>query len=242
MLVKNKTPVTQYHRWLLLHSSTILAVTVTALAAGRGRFDGLLCGIATGISFFALFLFCRPPIRAADAITLIRPGFAMVFVIITALHRTFFPGYGIVIFLILLEMTDFIDGYIARKQGASWFGGILDEESDAFFTFILAYVTHFFLGFGAWVLFLGLFSYIFRLLFLSPLFPRSEKGAPSTPGFRIYAKVACVFTLGSLIAQYAPFDLPWLTDGAAITALALLSISFLWESVLRFHIRQEGTE
>lgn len=136
-----------------------------------------------------------------------------------------------VIFFAAAALTDFFDGFAARRSMPSAGGGFLDAETDAIFLSILG-IYLYGKGFaGSSVLLCGALRYLF-------IFPFERlKGNPEFPRpFSVYAKAACGTAAGLLIAAAAPvWSNPiifWLP------ALVLLSASFIWELKLRLKFAQ----
>jgi phosphatidylglycerophosphate synthase len=135
------------------------------------------------------------------------------------------------VFLLLagVGLSDFFDGFVARRIGATSFGARLDMEVDAFFMYLLAYIAHFQSGLGSWILAIGSLRYIF--VFLSYFLPGNAE-TQSAP-FKFFAKSVCALSVIALISVTAPF-LPYAAKAwLNIVSLALLISSFLWEAALR---------
>lgn len=225
----------QQRLWLLLHAPVTCAAAGAAVLASYGfvtSADAVFL-IISGISFSSLFWFVGPPSGIADVITLLRPAGGAVLLITVSLTGFVPSSYLLFFGLIALEFTDLIDGMVARRRRTTDRGSILDAESDAFFILLLAFTVYRYLHAGIWILALGLIRYVFGLLFLLPLFQRDDTVLHFSRAFTIYAKTVCVFTVGSLIAFFAPFTVTRLASIAAVTALAALTGSFLWETVIR---------
>jgi FkbM family methyltransferase len=221
--------------WLLLHASVTCAAAGAALLAppGAGNIAGTVVLTLSGASFLSLFLFIAPPSRTADFITLLRPAGGAALLLSVTLIGFVPSSYFLFFGLIALEFTDLIDGIIARRQGATERGSVIDAESDAFFILLLSFTVYFYLHERTWILALGLARYVFGLLFFIPLFQSSEADLHFSRAFTIYAKTVCVFTAGALIAFFAPFSVDRIAPIAAVTVLAALLGSFLWEAVIR---------
>ena len=138
---------------------------------------------------------------------------------------------AVLVYLILLELTDLADGFAARRSGPTLTGARLDEETDAVFTLILAYLLFSKAGFGSWVLAFGAIRYIFVLLFL--LTGTAEKYPQA---FSRFSRFTCACTVSALIGAFA-FFLPLPVRSAALAAaLLMLAFSFLWET--KIHLRR----
>ncbi len=221
--------------WLLLHAPLTCAAAGAALLAppGAENIAGTVVLTISGFSFLSLFLFIGPPSRTADVITLLRPAGGSALLLSVTLIGFVPSSYFLFFGLIALEFTDLIDGIIARRQGTTERGSVIDAESDAFFILLLSFTVYFYLYEKIWILALGMARYVFGLLFLLPLFQSSDADLHFSRAFSIYAKTVCVFTAGALIAFFAPFSLDRFASIAAFAVLAALIGSFLWEAVIR---------
>jgi phosphatidylglycerophosphate synthase len=198
---------------------------------------GVLLLTIGSFSFFSLPIYIiKERMQVADIISLARPVGGLLVVFLLMLRSTDASGYGVFVILVSAALTDLIDGKVARSGGngaGSRWGGIIDAESDGFFTFILCYAGYVFLGFGVWVLMLGIMRYVFGLLFLmGPLnVDRQEIRFPAY--FTWTAKTVHVVTVCSLITLYAPFVGYTFKTTVLIVAGILLTGSFLLETWLR---------
>lgn len=115
---------------------------------------------------------------------------------------------------------DGIDGWVARRFGASRIGARFDMELDALFILVLAAWLAALDKAGVWVLLLGAMRYVFLLAgwLYSPL------RAPLPERYR--RKAVCVFQVLILLVGLAPPLSPTLVSLGALAALALLFWSF----------------
>jgi FkbM family methyltransferase len=210
--------------WKLLHAAAALLFTA-ALLAGPG--EGLLALPYLSLGLF-VWLFGRRRLRAADVVTLLRSAGTVPLVVLpwsAALH--WLPVAAV---LGLLEASDALDGKLARREGASRFGAVLDEESDALFILVLAYLLRDRAGFGDWILAAGALRYLFVLLYA--LLPRVRE--PEFPSaFSRFSKTAAALAAVAMIGGFVAPLPAWLQQGLPAFALALLTVSFGWEGLLR---------
>jgi len=121
------------------------------------------------------------------------------------------------------QLTDFLDGVAARRNGPTAFGARLDEEVDAFFVAALSVVAHRFFGLGSWILLAGALRYIYLpSLVLVPDAPRRSAA------YTWFAKTICALSTAGLILLTAPFLAVALRTPVAGVVLAGLLVSFGW--------------
>ncbi|MFP4484814.1 MAG: FkbM family methyltransferase, partial [Spirochaetaceae bacterium] len=145
--------------------------------------------------------------------------------------------YALFAAALLAALTDFVDGILARREerrlppadeGLPRFGAVWDAETDAAFMLALSTIVFAYTPVGAWILAIGAMRYLFDLLFI--LLPEE----PEWPrGFRRFSKTVCAVSVGTLVGALYPA----VSHATAVTAnsiaLALLLMSFGWETVLR---------
>ncbi len=146
--------------WKLLHSAAALAF-VAGVLFDIGA-EVLLALLYISMLFFALY-YGRGGLQAADLVTLLRTAGTLPLVLLPWGSEGGWLTAAAV--MATLAATDLLDGRLARRSGATRFGAVLDEETDAFFTLILAYLLYARAGFGTWVIAAGASRYCFVLLF-----------------------------------------------------------------------------
>src|SRR5690606_23877507 len=107
--------------------------------------------------------------------------------------------------------VDAIDGRVARARGeATRFGAVLDREADAFFVLVAYVYLHWVSAVGAWVLFLGVLPYVYRLLVVATALgvapDRKERMAAALAGTNfalLLAAVALPEFAGPIVAATA---------------------------------------
>ncbi len=153
------------------------------------------------------------------------------------------PGSAILLFIpplllppviALFALTDLLDGYLARKGGGSRQGAVLDEESDALFTFLLSAMLYASAAFGSWVLIFGAVRYIFVLLFA--LTGKAEELEAGMIPFRRYSRLACAVSVTSLVTAFFTILPPDVRRIFLLAGLGMLLFSFLWE--LKMHLKR----
>ena len=198
-------------------------VILPAAFAGNGPFVPIW--LVYGGVFFTVFYArgqSRRPLPPADIVTAARFILAGVFVALTAGNRL--PAAIPVILLILMEAADGLDGYLARRTGATPFGGIWDMETDAYVILVLAGSAVWVRGMPPWALLPGLARY----LFFFPFLILRPEGADFPPALSFYSKTVCVVTVFVLGGVHVLPRTTAVVLSAAVT-LAMAS-SFLWEA------------
>jgi phosphatidylglycerophosphate synthase len=127
-------------------------------------------------------------------------------------------------------LTDYADGLVARRSGATEAGARWDMEADALLMFAVAAILVVSRGFPGWMLLIGVFRYLFVFIFsVLPGFPGGAGGR----AFSLVAKGACALAVVTLLIAL----LPAFPRGAALVlnavSLTALAVSFGWETLLR---------
>ena len=144
--------------------------------------------------------------------------------------------WAIFALLVTAELTDFLDGLIARAHGPTRFGAIWDMENDVVFTFALSFLAHAWFGLGVWVMAIGLFRYLYVLAFR---FHDDPAACPRS--YRRFAKWVCAILVLVLIALTAPVLSGIARTVIAAIALALQTVSFGWDLALHRAYGRPGT-
>jgi FkbM family methyltransferase len=216
----------RYRLWKYLHSAIAIAITLLLL---RSNEQGRIIYYTLILQTSMLFLFLpgfkkgqRPlPLscRLANLLSAIRgPGSALLL---------FVPPSLISPFLVLYALTDLLDGHLARKGGGSKMGAVIDEESDALFTFVLSAILYSAFDFGSWILLFGSLRYCFVLLFA--LTGKADEIETACIPFRRYSRLTCAVSVTILVSAsfvIIPFEIRRLF---LIAGLTMLIFSFLWE-------------
>ena len=208
----------QLYQWKVAHAGLIIISTVIALLVVE---RAVIVPAAGAISLG--FIWTRQNrLRSADVVTAFRAlaaGFAFVLMAF-GVGGYLFP----LLLMVLAEMSDFLDGYLARRAKSTAFGATWDLEIDAFFIMLLSLSAKLYVGIGAWVLICGFLRYVFvfTYLFVRPV-------AIKNWTLNLFMKTACVIAAISLIVA----NQGWLNSelrvvGAAL-AVVFLVISFFWE-------------
>lgn len=229
-----KTPLNTfftYQSWKYAHSFiALLFLGTVVIGAGPG-----IQGVGLGLLYLhmlVLLLVTRAAVlRPANLLTLLRAFGTLPLLLF--IKSNSISELTVLSTVILLLCTDLADGYVARRFGKtaseSKTGAKLDEETDALFTLILAYLLYSYAGYGAWVLSFGAIRYLFVLLFA---LSGTRVEYPHT--FSSFSRRVCAISVSTLAGGFALFLPQLLRTGALLTGLALLTLSFLWEAALNF--------
>lgn len=216
-------PSSRFNAWTLSHSAVCLCA---GLAVAALRNERICRSISAALCFYSLAAFAslfplqgKSSFRSPNLVSLARLLGAAYALLAVALPL---PG-GWALFLVVAaaSASDFADGALARKMGATPFGGKLDMELDAFNVYALSITGLFLYQVGTRILVLGLmrYCYVFILLILPP--------ADSVPRWsRLVAKSICAFAVAVLVFVTAPVVPRAARDALVTLAAGFLSLSF----------------
>lgn len=141
-------------------------------------------------------------------------------------------GWYLMAALLLVEVTDFFDGYLARRFHSGGFGVTWDMESDAIYALSLTLmVRHLHEGAG-FVLAIGLMRYVYVLLW------REDATLPGVAVERprvqqLYSKTTTAVLVTALIVVMAPVVGATLQRVTLGVVLAMQLFSFGWDMALQ---------
>ena len=218
--------------WMILHSGLSL-IMIPLLWLPASRIVAAVGLIVFGfVSFSVLYLlYGRRNFRLADAVTLLRLLSSVTILGSCLLVPSAAGSPAAFIILTAAELTDLVDGMIARRQGTTHFGARWDMEIDAFFMLLLCGTAVACYRFSPWVLLIAGMRYAFFFIFL----PLPDLPA-SPPAFRWTAKTVCAYAVCGLISITFPGIGPKAAIALNLVGLLLLSVSFGWETVLRWKL------
>lgn len=234
---------TAYHRWNIVHSSVITALVVAAQVPVLSRGALLLLTAWIPLSFAVLYRTAGRlhPDGAGPALPNLLTAsrtVASAAVVALAAIDTYAPGVGtfmrssaalmIAAGLGLVEVTDFLDGYLAHKLGSGSFGATWDMESDAIFVLGLAVGLGHFHAAGVPVLIIGLMRYLYVLVWRYDGDPIDVPG-----GYKMFAKTVTAIIVVSLIVGFLPFIPAKARVIGYGVVLGLQAVSFGWDLVLQ---------
>ena len=198
----------------------LAALAGTVGLGGAGWVVGVSCGVIVNAALArGLSSHHSDRLGPADWVTLARATLA---VGVAALTADSFDQPAPVAMLVTLSVValalDWVDGWVARRNGTTSLGARFDGEVDAFLILVLSvYVAR---SAGAWVLAIGAARYAF--LAAGWFLPWMREPLPP----RYWRKVVAV-TQGVVLTIAAADVLPLaLTQAALVVALALLAESF----------------
>ncbi len=226
-----------YFRWLMANSLTAFLVALVFLIL-PSRIPSLIVVLTfVSLGLFTLALGGRRISRVvgvSNAITLTRSlaAIGLVIWLLVLEIRGFTPGtfhlWIMTGVLVIAELSDMFDGYVARRLGPTEFGAVWDMENDVVFSYVLCLLAYGYAGIGPWILLSTLIRHGYILIF------RFQNDPPHSPAsFKWFAKTACAIQLIALISIFAPPLSMGFKVGLNIFSLILLGISFGWDLVLR---------
>ncbi len=177
----------------------------------------LLAVGSLGLISFALLLKKLGLRTAADAITVCRCVAAGVLVMISGLQPELnwlvscgFVGVG---------LLDLVDGWVARRWGATSAGAVLDMEADQFAVLFMSATATVHGLVGPWVLLLPAYRYLYVVV-LAPF--GLVEADPNPDGGNRRAKLVCLLTVVSLLLilfPLTPESVRWVVGLVAVCAL-----------------------
>ncbi|MEX2442724.1 MAG: CDP-alcohol phosphatidyltransferase family protein [Alkalispirochaeta sp.] len=236
-----------YHWWNLIHAAVLTVATVAVVAVHQIGEEGMLAGawsvplqaiaVWSGMALLGLYWASRrldSPRRGywiPDVLTSVRGVAAVVlFWVLPGAER--WPAMTIWIVgavLALVEVTDFFDGRLARRFGASSFGAVWDMENDALFTLSLSLLVYLRYGVAPFLILLGLMRYLYVLVWRFDRDPVTV-----SPAYKRFAKIAAAAIVATLIAAVAPIVPPAVRSTALMLVLGMQLVSFGWDLVLQY--------
>ncbi len=206
------------NRWIKYHSFAVFSTFILAIVL-----ESTIPLIVSGTLSFGYLILQHQQVElpertlsfwqmAPNWVTFIRVIAILVIGLVYPMLTPFFIG---LIGLIIL-ISDKVDGYLAETKGMkSFFGAQFDQETDAFYITMYAFILYLDGYMGIWILALGLLRYLNIIVLV--LFNQQHKPEPRFLGARLVATMV-------MIALLIPFVTPsWLfTPFAAISVLFLI--------------------
>ena len=236
-----------YRRWTLVHAAVVVSLVVAAeIKPLSAPVFGLL-GLWIAGAMWVLFVLARrrhpdgPGPRLPNALTASRTVAAVALMAAMALGSrwpqvrdvaTGSAGWWLVAVLLLVELTDYLDGKLARRAHAGRFGSVWDMETDAVFALALTVVNRHLHGVGIYVLLIGLMRYLYVLLWHHETVPVS---AP--PIQKLFSKTTTAVLVTTLIVVLAPVIDSRFRATILIVVLGMQVTSFAWDIWLQWRYR-----
>ena len=221
------------NRWVKYHSFVVFSTFAFAIIL-----NSTIPIIISGLLSFGFLILNHPQIELPHKtnsfwkmppnwITLIRVIATLTIGVIFPYLSPFIVG---LIGLIIL-VSDKLDGYLAEKlKLKSYFGAQFDQETDAFFITIYAFILYLGGFMGIWILALGLLRYLNIIALV--VFKQQHKPEPRFLGARLVATMV-------MIALLIPFVTPiWLYLPFAAVSVIFLIGSFTY--TFSYQVLQPG--
>jgi len=236
-----------YHIWNQLHA--VVAIVLALLAQVSSTRTAALTAMVVWmpialISLHQLGKYLHPDgtgVRLANALTGVRAVTGVGLLALVALSasgsiRTSFStgvyAFWLALVLLAVELTDFFDGRVARRRAAGGFGSFWDMESDCVFAFAIAVALVEFYGVGVHVLAIGLMKFVYVVV------TRFDGDPPDPPrAYKLYAKTVTAVLVTTLIVAMFPFVPHVARQVGAAILLALQTVSFAWDFLIRYTVR-----
>ncbi len=232
-----------YRRWGFAHAGMLTALVLLAEFDALFPYSAALLAAWIGGAVSVLYRFARKTHpdgqgpRVPNVLTGIRTVFSCLLLAGLALSAAIrdgaAPAHGsfawwLVGVLLLVELTDFLDGRLARRAKAGRFGSIWDMENDAVFALALSLVLRHVHGVGIYVLLIGLMRYLYVLLW-----HREVRPAKVPRLQRLFSKTTTAVLVTTMIVVLAPAIGSQTRAVALIVILTMQVISFAWDMVLQ---------
>jgi phosphatidylglycerophosphate synthase len=222
-----------YRRWNIVNALVVTAGS-TAIATGAVTLAPALAGWVLA-SMATLFVAARVLLPGGtghplpNSLTALRAVAAVaVLAAVPAIATAPETLLTVALLLALVETTDFCDGRLARRLGASEFGASWDMESDAIFTLSLSLLLRAAYGVPVFLLLLGLMRYLYVLLW------RYVTDPVAVPrGYKRFARVTAATIVVTMIVVVAPVIPSWLRLTALSVVLSMQVVSFGWDLLLQ---------
>jgi phosphatidylglycerophosphate synthase len=240
----------RYHRWVLVTAAGVgLLVFGAEFPMLTGPASAALAAWSAAVMGTLFYRGARyhpqgtgPRLPNALTTTRVFAGIVLLLLIagaeMTGMSGTF-AGAGfrrlLVAGLLVIELTDFFDGILARRAETGPFGATWDLESDSIFALGLALTLRHLFDVSMFVLLIGLMRYFYALLWQNPVpLPRVPKA------FTWYAKTTTASLVTTMIVVMAPIIGSGLRSAALAVVLGMQMLSFAWDITLQIRERRRG--
>lgn len=232
-----------YRIWSLTNAGVVVGLVVLSEIAPLSPFALAALTVWSGVAVALLFLFGkqRHPDGSGPAIpnllTTTRLIAAVLVLALTAAD-TVYPivgrmirssvGWILVAALLVVELTDFFDGRLARRMDSGGFGAVWDMENDVVYALALSLLLRHVHEVAIFVLLIGTMRFLYVLLW------HYESEPATVPRvYKLYAKTTAALIATTLIVAVVPIVGPRLRTGALAGILVMQMISFGWDLVLQ---------
>lgn len=232
-----------YHRWNLTHASAVVVLVLVAQFALLRPVALALLALWIAGALGALFLLGRrvhpdgagPAMANLLTATRVVVAVALVGIVVVtayvpeaaaALRSSL--GWYLVGMLLVVELTDLLDGHVARRLNAGAFGATWDMESDAAYALALSLAVRHVHEAPVFVLLIGLLRYLYVLLWH---YDREPTAVPRA--YKLFAKTTTAILVTTLILALLPPVGDTLRAVSLLVVLGLQLVSFGWDLVLQ---------
>lgn len=236
-----------YKKWSYIHAGVVTILAFVAEAEGLRLPAGLALTLWTPLALARLFSLGGrlhpdgPGPRLPNLLTSARILAATVLLGLLAAD-TLLPdigtalrgggGWYLVAALLLVEVTDFFDGYLARRSRSGGFGVTWDMESDAIYALSLTLMLRHLHEGAGFVLAIGLMRYVYVLLWREDgTLPGVTVERPRIQ--RLFSKTTTAVLVTALIVVMAPIVGATLQTITLGVVLAMQLFSFGWDMALQ---------
>jgi phosphatidylglycerophosphate synthase len=232
-----------YHRWNMVHAAVVTLLVLTAEVPAAQPFAMMALALWSALALGVLFLLglwlhpSGPGPALPNLLTTARVVASFLLLAVVA-GASFFPqvgeaarssaGWLLFGILMLVELTDFFDGRIARRLKAGPFGSTWDMESDSIYVMALAVAVRHLHGVGFFVLLIGLMRYLYVLLW-----QYDGVADPAPRLYKLFAKTTTAALVITLIVAMAPVVGAGLRAASLSVVLGLQTVSFGWDILLQ---------
>jgi phosphatidylglycerophosphate synthase len=239
-----------YHRWNMTHASLVVVLALAAEVTSVVAAATIALGAWSAIALSALFVIGKRfhPDGAGPALpnSLTSMRIAAAVAVLGLLASTILArpqmaalmadqlGWWMTGGLLLIETTDLLDGYLARRTRSGRFGCTWDMESDAIFAIALSLSLRHLRGVGVFVLAIGLMRYLYVIF---ARFDGDPKVSPKA--YKLFAKTTTAVLVTALIVTHAPIFTSAARSAILLAVLALQVTSFSWDFVLQRRAARE---
>ena len=182
-------------------------------------------------------------INLANRITLIRVSTLPTLLFLVIAARSYRIRYPLLILVVFIFITDFLDGYISRKDNeVTKAGRMMDSASDYSLLIVLTLVFYYYRLIPIWFLVLVLARLGLQILFMAVLIAVKRKIEP-TATFMGKVAVASIMVVYSVeVFGLIAGELPLLLKNTIEWTVAILVIASIGDKAISFVASMKGTK